>query len=419
VNKLLAKNIIFMLLWQGSNYLVPLITLPYLARTLGAQAFGDVALSFAVVTYFMLVSDWGFGWTATQQISKSAGDRDLITKIFWDTMNAKLLIGGVSLLALAALTLSVPTLKAISSLISVAALVIIANIITVNWCLQGLERLDLFASGSVLGRLATVPLILLLVQGPGDAGLSILIQTGGLVLSGVFSLCLLARLKVVGRPVASLERTWFQILKGWPNFISSFVANLYTTGNIIILGMLTSSTSVGLYSGADKIRHAAQGVVSLPIGMAVFPRVSKLMHENEESAFSFIRHLLVTLGLITFLISSCLFLLARPLVELLLGHGFLDAIPILQCLAWLPFVTALNSVLGPQVLLQIGKQTEYSRIIVGALLVALATIFPLVTMFGALGAAISALITEMFAAVTMAVVAFRAKPVLFLQRKQQ
>ncbi len=416
MNKLLAKNIMFMLLWQGGNYLVPLITLPYLARTLGAQAFGDVALSFAVVTYFMLVTDWGFGWTASQQISRSVGDRDLTTKIFWDTLNAKLLIGGVSLLALSALTLSVPMLRAISPLISFAALAIVANIITVNWCLQGLERLDLFASGSVVGKLATVPLILLLVQSPSDAWLSIFIQTGGLVLSGIFSLCLLARLNVVGRPVASLERTWLQILKSWPNFISAAVANLYTTGNIIILGMLTSSTSVGLYSGADKIRHAAQGVIS-PIGMAVFPRVSKLMHEDEQSAFRFIRRLLVTLGLITFLISSCLFFLARPLVELILGHEFLDAIPILQCLAWLPFVVSLSSVFGPQVLLQTGKQKENSRIIVGALLVALATIFPLVAVFGAIGAAISSLITEIFVAVTLAIVVFRANPVLLSQRK--
>jgi O-antigen/teichoic acid export membrane protein len=63
------------------------------------------------------------------------------------------------------------------------------------------------------------------------------------------------------------------------------------------------------------------------------------------------------------------------------------------------------------------KAKENSRIIVGALFVALATVFPLVAVFGAIGAAISSLITEVFVAVTLAVVVFRANPVLLSQRK--
>jgi O-antigen/teichoic acid export membrane protein len=54
---------------QGSVYLVPIITTPYLARVLEVENFGLLEVASAIVGYVSLVSDWGFGYTATRDVA--------------------------------------------------------------------------------------------------------------------------------------------------------------------------------------------------------------------------------------------------------------------------------------------------------------------------------------------------------------
>lgn len=413
----LFRNIVSMLIWQGGNYLVPLVTLPYLSRVLGVDTFGHVAFAYAVVAYFVMITEWGFSLSSSRLISRNADDRAEVTRIFWNTLNAKLMIGGVSLIVLYSVAALVPDLRAIFPLILAASLAVIANMITVNWCLQGLERLDFFAAGSLIGKVATVPLILLLVKGPEDAWLSITLQTGGLVFSGLLSVILLARMKVIGPWARSFAGAIGQITGGWYVFLSSAAVNLYTTTNLVILGALTTPAGVGQYSGADRLKTAAQGVIS-PVSNAIYPRVSRLMQNDHRDAYPFLRKLLLIQGCVTFLISLMLFLLAPWLIELILGADFLPATPIMRWLAWLPFLIGLGNVLGLQVLLQTGHQALFSRIIISAVPISLCIIFPAVMAWGPIGAAIASVATETYVTAAMAIAAARTNPELFRRRKE-
>lgn len=418
MNTVLIRNIISMLIWQGSNYLVPLITLPYLSRVLGVHTFGEVAYSYAFVAYFVLVTEWGFSLSSSRLISKHSQDRKAVSEIFWDTLAAKFLIFCVAVLALLVITLSVPSLRAISTLILPASLAVLANLLTVNWCLQGLERLDYFAAGSLIGKMATVPLIFLFVKGPDDAWMSISIQTGGLVFSGLLSIILLTRMQAIDPPNLSLRRAVRQIFDGWYVFLSTAAVNLYTTSNIVILGSLVGSAGVGQYSGADRLKTAAQGVIS-PIGNAVYPRVAKLMNQDLEAGYRFIRRLLIIQGGMTFLISATLFVFASPIVLIILGSHFVEAVPIMRWLAWLPFIIGLSNIFGLQVLLQTNHQKLFSRIIVAAVPISLGCIFPFVWLFGPVGGGMAAVITESFVLVAMTVAAMKTNPRLFQWRKHE
>ena len=416
MNKVLIRNIISMLIWQGSNYLVPLLTLPYLSRVFGVRTFGDVAYSYAFVAYFVMVTEWGFSLSSSRLISKHSEDRQTVNEIFWDTVTAKFLIFCVAMSVLAIITLSVPSLRSLGFLILPASMAVLANLVTVNWCLQGLERLDLFATGSLIGKLATVPLIFLLVHGPEDAWLSISIQTGGLLFSGLLSLFLLSRMKIIDAPTLSFRRAVNQIANGWYVFLSTAAVNLYTTSNIFILGTIGTSAGVGQYSGADRLKTAAQGVIN-PIGNAIYPRVAKLMNQDKAIAYRFLRRLVVIQGAFTFLISLTLFVLAPFIIELILGRHFLAAVPIMRWLAWLPFIVGMSNIFGLQVLLQTNHQKLFSRIIVSAVPVSLGCIFPLVFAFGPTGAAMTTVITEAFVLIAMVVAAYRTNPLLFQIRR--
>ena len=70
----LGKNIAALFVLQVSVYLIPLITTPYLARTLEVANFGLLGVASAIVSYVSMLSDWGFAFTATRETARHAGD---------------------------------------------------------------------------------------------------------------------------------------------------------------------------------------------------------------------------------------------------------------------------------------------------------------------------------------------------------
>ena len=64
--KNLLKNGTSLGIVQLSNYILPLITLPYLARVLGPDYFGLVMMAQATMIYLTLLTDYGFNLSATQ-----------------------------------------------------------------------------------------------------------------------------------------------------------------------------------------------------------------------------------------------------------------------------------------------------------------------------------------------------------------
>ena len=57
--------------------------------------------------------------------------------------------------------------------------------------------------------------------------------------------------------------------------------------NVIILGFIAGNVSVGIYSAAEKVIRAAANLLS-PVINAIYPHVSKLVHENYKQGMIFI-----------------------------------------------------------------------------------------------------------------------------------
>ena len=98
----LGRNFVAMVMWQAGTYLVPLLTFPYLTRTLGVEAYGALGIGMAVSAYALIWTDWGFNLSASRAIAQMRQDREAVTTLFWNTLTAKAILALVSLMALLA-----------------------------------------------------------------------------------------------------------------------------------------------------------------------------------------------------------------------------------------------------------------------------------------------------------------------------
>src|ERR1022692_135388 len=112
---------------QIANYLIPLITLPYMTRALGVEAFGKVVFVQALMALFVMLTEYGFSWSATQQIAANRNDHQIISSIFSATWAAQWLLATASLILLGIAVCAIPLLQKNAELNLMGALIVIGN----------------------------------------------------------------------------------------------------------------------------------------------------------------------------------------------------------------------------------------------------------------------------------------------------
>ena len=101
------RNAGALVLIQLATYLLPLITMPYLVRTLGLDKYGLVAYAQALNGYFVILTDFGFAYSATRSISVSRHDPDEKCRIASAVIVIRLALLAVSAVIMTALLLLV------------------------------------------------------------------------------------------------------------------------------------------------------------------------------------------------------------------------------------------------------------------------------------------------------------------------
>lgn len=381
--KTVFANFGYLSLLQIAGYVFPLITMPYLARVIGADGFGKIAFASAIIVWIQTISDWGFNLTATRDVAQNRNNKEKVSRIFSNVLWARCILTILSGLILLFVVLVVPYLRENADIIFVTFLLVPGYILFPEWFFQAIERMKYTTIFNLIIKLIFTISVFIFIHKREDYLIQPLLTTIGYLLCGIGALYLI--LKKWGYTLYKPE--WTEILKTIRNstdvFINNLMPNLYNSFSVMLLGFFGGSTANGLYDGGNKfptIFYQFQSVLS----RAFYPFLSR-----RPDRHSFYAKLNIGSAMI-----GAIFLIAiSPLViKVMLGDEFGKSVIVMQILSFSVIFLAMDYTYGTNFLIINHKEKPLRNLTFVSSILGMSVSIPLVYYFSYIGAAITVLL---------------------------
>jgi len=404
----LIKNFSALTVLQISNYLFPLITVPYLVRVLGVENYGLANFVIAFTAYFITFSDYGFNLSATREAALNKNNNKELSVIFNSVLFIKLILFVSGFLFFSIIVFSFELFSKNYILYIIAFGSVLGNVLFPSWFFQGIERMNLISVFSIIVKILFVSSIFLFVKSVNDVDLYLIINSVSSLILGLITIFYVYTKLNIKFLIPSKNNLLYQLKEGYHIFLSTLSINLYTTSNTFLLGLLTGNQAVGIFSGANKIREAYQGLLG-NFGRTFYPHISEQFKENRSKAFSQIKKYSVIVVGLSIVSGLLLFIFAPQIIRIVLGPDFSEAVSVFQILAFVPAIIMISNIAGIQIMLNLDYKKEFNRIIFSAALLNIILMFVLVPSLSYNGAALSILITEIFVSTVMVMFIFKKR----------
>ncbi len=361
----LQSNVVAMYSLQIANYVMPMVTLPYLISVLGESGYGKISFAYSVVFLLVLFVDAGFNTRAAHALAQSNGNKETINRIFASTLIIKAIQCVIAFTLLFVILNSFESLNDLKPLYLVTFMTVIGSLLFPVWLYQGLQIMHFTTICSVAGRLLATILIFIYVQDSNDIVLAAFLQASATALSGLMSIHII-KSKLDLKLLYPLSELRTDMVNAWKESkeltVSEFFTNALENSGILIVGIFTNDALTGIYAAIEKISKALLSAFQ-PVVKALFPMLSKLwgndVHEAELKTIMWIKRLIFS----SILMAIAVFILSDLILEILFNQTWLQHSQVLEafCL-WLVFgVSALT--LGRLWILASGNKVIFSKVV--------------------------------------------------------
>lgn len=409
MKKKFVENVFYLSIVQAANYLLPLVTFPYLVRVLGAEQYGLMSYAAAFINYFVIITDYGFNLSATRQVAVQRENPERLSSIFRAVLGSKLLLCGLSAIIVSSLVVAVPKFSEHWTLYAVFFGAVIGNVLLPLWFYQGMEQMKFTAIFNLMGKILSAIGIFVLVRRPADLLMAAILQVGSVMVAGAISIphCIYVYHLKLGWP--SFDEVRYQLREGWYVFLSQLSMIIFNNSPMVILGFFAPYQVVGYYAIAQKLTSAAVNIHA-PITVSLYPHAGRLFRQSYEQALNLLKRML-WLGAVSFaVLGALIFVLADLLVIVIAGFQIPSIAVALRIMSFMPMMIFIDNIFGAQIMLNTGQQYRFMMALLAGSVASVVASFILIPAFTLYGAATAVVITE------IVIIAMVAVPVLSDER---
>lgn len=374
------KNFLINLIYQVFTFIIPLVTMPYISRILGADNIGINSFTYSIVNYFMLATMLGINNYGVREISKATvKGKDEVNKTFSEIYAMQFILGSVLTLAYyLGIILFASDYK---NIFFIQGIFLISTVIDINWLFFGLEKFKTTVTRNIIIKILSLVLIFAFVKNGNDLPIYALILSISALISQLY-------LWLKTRGIIKLKKVKFRdIIKhlkpSFVLFIPVIAYSIYRVMDKTMLGSIVSTTSLGYYENAEKIINVPIALITA-LGTVMLPHMSKITDDDQAK-----KKISETFKLIlTFIVPIVIGMLfvSNDFSIVFFGESFEKCGDIIKLLSITVLFTAIANVIRMNYLIPKGKDKIYvTSTILGAVvnLVLNLILIPILDYFGA------------------------------------
>ena len=387
--KSIKANVMYNMVYQVLNIILPFITTPYVSRVLGAENIGIYSYTYSIVSTFVMIGSLGIGTYGQREIA-AADNKKQMSVVFWEIQTVKLLAVCISLLVYLAFVF---LYKEYLIYFLIQLPYFVAAILDISWLFQGIENFQYVALRNIIIKLVSLVLILVFVSTQESLIWYLLILCGSQLIGNAIMWIKVP--EVVEKPKIDVGRLRNHIQPVLVYFIPTISYQVYAVLDKTMLGILgTDITDNGYYEQANKLINMVTIVVTsytvvLRSRMTVYfrDRSEELIKRQLDQSAHFV-------GLIVFPMSFGLAAMAPNIVPWFFGSGYEKVSTLLVLFSPFFVIHSTGLYLGTHILTPGGLQGKSNIGQCAAAVVNICLNACLIPLWGSIGAVIASVLAE-------------------------
>lgn len=363
--KSLTQNAVLNMIRTLMSLIFPLITFPYASRILQPAGLGKVNFANSIVSYFSMVAALGISTYAVREAAKLRNDKIALSKFVKEIISINLISTAIAYILLAFAILFVPKLSEYRSLLIVSSVNILFVTLGIDWLYIALEEFSYITIRSIVFQFISLFLLFIFVRTKDDylkyAAIGVVSSVGSNICNFFHARRYILFKEKNCRNFRPHIKPIFTL------FAMSVAISIYTALDTTMLGFISGDEQVGLYTVATRINKIVISVITAASAV-LLPRLSFYISQHNDEQFLMLTE--KALNLIILLALPCavgLCLVSKPVILLLSGSRYEQAIPVMQIMNPVIVAISLSGLIGIQIFMPLGKEKlTLASVILGA-----------------------------------------------------
>ena len=386
-----AVNYLYNVAYQILTFLTPLITTPYLARHFGSESLGIYNYTYSIIYWFILFGMLGLGIYGNRQIAKVSDDRQARSRTFSEIFTLQVI--NVLFSALLFYLVLRFTGGQYHDIFVLQGLMILASLFDISWFFNGVENFKRITLRNFVVKIATIILIFLIIKNPDQIIDYVWINIGMTFFSNLVMWFKIG--EYLDFVKVKIKDAFKHYKKTFVLFLPQIATSVYSIFTQTMIGALYSNIGdVAFYNQAYKFITMCL-TITTTIGVVMLPRI---VHSKAQEGEKKVKELTnKTFKIALFLALPLAFGVAAISVYFIpwfLTNEFRTVGYLLSIMAVVIVFISLTNVMGTQYLLSLDRDKEYTISVVCGCIINVICNLGLIMYLGAIGAAISTVITE-------------------------